>query len=329
MPESAEILALVERGYLRVADMPAMFGLTQQACSHLTRREDFPAPAKVIGTRRLWRRRDVERWRDAKPRVWTHSGGYEDGEFFAPVFQAFRPAIDALPDEVRQEDVLNDRFLLGKERKLAVYYAPFDWINADARIIILGLTPGWKQTKLGFETVLSALAGGQSEEDAIRAAKAQAAFAGMRRRLCGWLDDLGVGRLAQHLGHGGSIRDAAPAAADNQRDQVPGLRRGGRSQLLRTQADAAGESAADIDHRDDVAARACLAFGCARRSPRPSGRIGDYRQSGSLTMSVRTPPSRRCLCSRPAAVRGGTGSDAGGCREAVIGAPSGVGSDSG
>jgi hypothetical protein len=30
----------------------------------------------VIGTRRLWRRRDLERWCDAKPRVWSHSGGF-------------------------------------------------------------------------------------------------------------------------------------------------------------------------------------------------------------------------------------------------------------
>jgi hypothetical protein len=191
VPESAEILALVERGYVRLADMPAMLGVSQQACSHLTRREDFPAPAKVIGTRRLWRRRDVERWRDARPRVWSPAG-YQEGKFIPPVFQAFRSAIEALPDDIDQTDVLNDDFLLGREGQLAVYYAPFDWINVDARIVIVGLTPGWTQAKIAFETVHTALRRGQSDEDAIRAAKAQASFAGMRRRMCGWLDDLGV-----------------------------------------------------------------------------------------------------------------------------------------
>jgi hypothetical protein len=117
------------------------------------------------------------------------------------VFQAFRPAIAALPDEVRQEDVLNDGFLLGREGPLAVYYAPFDWINVDARIVILGLTPGWKQARIGLETVRDALRRGQSDEDAIKAAKAHAAFAGMRRRMCGWLDALGV---AEWLGISGT-----------------------------------------------------------------------------------------------------------------------------
>jgi hypothetical protein len=28
-------------------------------------------PAKVIGQHRLWRREDVEQWRDAKPQVWA------------------------------------------------------------------------------------------------------------------------------------------------------------------------------------------------------------------------------------------------------------------
>jgi hypothetical protein len=67
--------------------------------------------------------------------VWSHPGGYEEGEFIAAVFGAFRPAIDVLPDEGRHEDALNDRFLLGEEGRMAVYYAPFDWISVDARIV--------------------------------------------------------------------------------------------------------------------------------------------------------------------------------------------------
>jgi hypothetical protein len=173
--------------------MPAMLGVTQQRCSHLTRRGDFPPPSKVIGRRRLWRRIDIERWRDTQPRVWTPAG-YEDGKFIAPEFGTFRPAIEALPDDVSQGDVLNERFLLGEEKRLAVYYAPFDWINVDARIVILGLTPGWKQTRIAYETVHAALRRGDSDEDAIKAAKAQASFAGMRKRMCGWLNELGVAK---------------------------------------------------------------------------------------------------------------------------------------
>jgi hypothetical protein len=61
VPESAEILAEVEHGYVRITDMPAILGVTYQRCAQLAEREDFPAPAKATGRRRLWRRVDVER----------------------------------------------------------------------------------------------------------------------------------------------------------------------------------------------------------------------------------------------------------------------------
>jgi hypothetical protein len=73
MPESAEIVALVKEGYLRLVDMPRVLGGTWQRCQQLAERGDFPRPAKVIGRRRLWRRADVERWRDAQPDVWSQS----------------------------------------------------------------------------------------------------------------------------------------------------------------------------------------------------------------------------------------------------------------
>jgi prophage regulatory protein len=70
MPDSAEILALVERGHLRTVDIAALLGVTRQRAGQITQRPDFPAPAKLVGKRRLWRRPNVERWRDARPRVW-------------------------------------------------------------------------------------------------------------------------------------------------------------------------------------------------------------------------------------------------------------------
>jgi hypothetical protein len=71
-------------------------------------------------------------------------------------------------------------------------YAPLDAINHGARIVLLGLTPGWKQTKVAFEEFRRTLRSGSTEEAALRAAKGHASFAGMRSRLCGWLDELGV-----------------------------------------------------------------------------------------------------------------------------------------
>ena len=72
MPESAEVRALVEKGYLRMMDIAPILGVTTQRVSQIVaEREDFPKSAKVVGRHRLWRRDDGERWRDAKPRVWA------------------------------------------------------------------------------------------------------------------------------------------------------------------------------------------------------------------------------------------------------------------
>jgi len=70
--ESAEVRAPVEQGYLRVTDIAPILGVIIQRVSQVVaEREDFPKPAKVVGRHRLCRRADVERWRDAGPRVWV------------------------------------------------------------------------------------------------------------------------------------------------------------------------------------------------------------------------------------------------------------------
>ncbi|HET6712517.1 MAG TPA: hypothetical protein VFI59_02265 [Actinomycetota bacterium] len=72
MPESAELRALVGQGYVRVIDIAPILGVTKQRVSHIvTERDDFPKPANVIGRHRFWRRKDVERWRNAQPKTWT------------------------------------------------------------------------------------------------------------------------------------------------------------------------------------------------------------------------------------------------------------------
>ena len=65
-----ELTRPVEQGCLRVIDMAAILGVTHQRVSHIiAEREDFPLLAKLIGRRRMWRRKDVERWREAKRQV--------------------------------------------------------------------------------------------------------------------------------------------------------------------------------------------------------------------------------------------------------------------
>jgi hypothetical protein len=50
VPKSAEARALVEKGYLRQADVAPILGVTKQRVSQIVaEREDFPKPAKVVG----------------------------------------------------------------------------------------------------------------------------------------------------------------------------------------------------------------------------------------------------------------------------------------
>ncbi len=52
---------------MRQMDIAPILGVTVQRVSQIVaEREDFPAPAKVVGKRRLWRRMDGERWREAE-----------------------------------------------------------------------------------------------------------------------------------------------------------------------------------------------------------------------------------------------------------------------
>ena len=85
-----------------------------------------------------------------------------------------------------------DDLLVAREGPLSVFYAPFDSVAQDARVVLLGLTPGWQQMSLAIEAYRKARQDGRTDAEAQREAKASASFAGMRSRIARWLDDLEV-----------------------------------------------------------------------------------------------------------------------------------------
>jgi hypothetical protein len=85
---------------------------------------------------------------------------------------------------------------MAEEGDLRMFYAPFDWANESARLIILGITPGWTQMELACRTARVALLEGRTADEVCRTAKQQASFAGsMRSNLIRMLDTLGVPNL--------------------------------------------------------------------------------------------------------------------------------------
>jgi hypothetical protein len=62
-----------------------------------------------------------------------------------------------------REELLCEGFLLAREGALEVFWIPFEGLNRQARIAIIGLTPGWSQMQEAFADARDVLAYGQSD----------------------------------------------------------------------------------------------------------------------------------------------------------------------
>ncbi|QXP67692.1 uracil-DNA glycosylase family protein [Polaribacter sp. AHE13PA] len=90
-----------------------------------------------------------------------------------------------------KEDLIKEKYLVSKEGKIEIYYAPFDYINLNASIIIVGITPGWSQMEKSFKTVIKELKENNDFSLALKKVKSECSFAGsMRNNLIKMLDDL-------------------------------------------------------------------------------------------------------------------------------------------
>ena len=78
---------------------------------------------------------------------------------------------------VETGDVLRDNaFWPETQGEFGQFYAPFDWINESADIVLIGITPGKRQAKSSFKALRAALSAGKSAEEAARMAKQAASF---------------------------------------------------------------------------------------------------------------------------------------------------------
>jgi hypothetical protein len=113
----------------------------------------------------------------------------------------FLPILKKLSEAALSQEIAAPRDLRlasqqhnGKHVEIA--YAPFDYINRVARIVIVGITPGRQQMSNALIECRKQLVTGASQEEALAAAKVHASFSGpMRANLIAMLDDIGVARL--------------------------------------------------------------------------------------------------------------------------------------
>ena len=107
------------------------------------------------------------------------------------LFQRYKDKIihlDAFDKQIIQSDI----FSLHQDSEIQICYAPHnEYINESAKILIVGITPGWSQTKRAFQTAYESLNIGCQDEEVCRRCKINARFAGeMRSNLVSMLDKL-------------------------------------------------------------------------------------------------------------------------------------------
>ena len=111
-------------------------------------------------------------------------------------FNRFRAELLSLPigpDRYTRDELINERFHIFSESGLDVYYAPFHYLNKHARVVLIGLTPGWTQMEEAFRAARRGIANGLDGEALFRHIDISASFCGpMRKNLISMLHEIGL-----------------------------------------------------------------------------------------------------------------------------------------
>ena len=89
---------------------------------------------------------------------------------------------------INKKSVINKKFLIDKDKNLEIYYAPFDYINSKAKIMIVGITPGLQQMLQSYEVI--------NKGGSLKKVKDLSSFKGsMRTGLIKYLDELKINQI--------------------------------------------------------------------------------------------------------------------------------------
>ena len=94
--------------------------------------------------------------------------------------------------DLNKEKIFKSGLLIHSgDKGLDIIYAPFESINKKAKVVIVGITPGWRHLTDSYKYIIK---NKNLSDDVLKIeAKRYACFSGtMRNRLIGWLDDIGA-----------------------------------------------------------------------------------------------------------------------------------------
>ena len=103
-----------------------------------------------------------------------------------------------LPEKNRYtiNDLLVDDLLIDYEKNFKIYYSPFDFINMNAKLIIVGITPGFTQMEIAVRYFKKEMLLKKSINEILENVRKEAAFAGtMRKNLINMLDQINVNTI--------------------------------------------------------------------------------------------------------------------------------------
>lgn len=97
-----------------------------------------------------------------------------------------------IKDTYAKEDLLISDFKIYEEGKMSIFYAPHnEYINKEAKVLIVGICPGWTQTKIAINSAKKGLENNEDLETISKNCKMAARFAGtMRLNLIKMLDEI-------------------------------------------------------------------------------------------------------------------------------------------
>jgi hypothetical protein len=114
----------------------------------------------------------------------------------AASFSDFRERVLAIdPDDIDDAGQIPPDWLLARAGTLSSHYIPFDYVNREARVVLVGISPGFVQWKNAVREAARQLRAGATDAQALRAAKLTGAFSGaIRPNLVALLDHAGLQR---------------------------------------------------------------------------------------------------------------------------------------
>ncbi|MEO0375782.1 MAG: uracil-DNA glycosylase family protein [Cyanobacteria bacterium P01_A01_bin.17] len=113
------------------------------------------------------------------------------------LFEAYAASVQTLAttETLSKAQLLIPRFHLHSEGQLEIYYAPLGYVRTEAKVALVGLTPGWQQMELSYRLAAELIVNpdtGQDTQWVMSEIKRRMSFAGpMRRNLLKMLDELG------------------------------------------------------------------------------------------------------------------------------------------